>query len=352
MINKKTDPVSMAKVKDNSVTINDIASALGVSKATVSLALNDDPRVAVKTRLKVLEKSKDLGYIYNRGAAGLTKKETRTIGLAVHDITNPYFSEVCAAIEAVLSQNGRMAFLCNSTESIEHQTRFIEALSEYRADGLILCPAEGTTIASLQLLLKQRLPTVLTTRDVEGAELDFVGNNEFQALKLTTEHLITLGHRQIIMIGGGRQTTTSQKRRAGYMSAMKSHGLYVAPEMLIDCESKTGMGEDAVLQVMSRPNPPTAIVCFTDQIALGVLSGLHRQGLKPGQDIAVTGCDDIEEAGRGYIRLTTARIKKSLIGQEAAKILLKRIAEPDIPQQRIVLEPELIIRKSSGIGKK
>ena len=100
--------------------------------------------VATKTREKILNKIEELGYVYNRGAAGLSTGQTRIIGLAVHDITNPYFSEVCAAIESVLSQNDRMSFLCNTNESLERQRRFFKTLVEHSADGMILCPAAGT----------------------------------------------------------------------------------------------------------------------------------------------------------------------------------------------------------------
>lgn len=345
------NPTQKSKSKSRNITLSDVARELGVSKATVSLAINSNPLVAKKTREKILKKVEELGYVYNRGAAGLSTGQSRIIGLAVHDITNPYFSEVCAAIESILSQNGRMAFLCNTNESLERQRRFFTTLVEHSADGMILCPAAGTDMESLRPLLSRSIPTVLLTRDVEGAELDFVGNDETLSLKMVTEHLIRLGHRRIAMLGGGQQTSTSHKRRAGYFLAMQENDISVDPALVIDCDTNPQAAEEAVSRILARSDRPSAIACYTDQLALGAISGLYRLGLKPGKDIAVVGCDDIPEASRAYVQLTTARIQKWVIGQTAAKLLIKRVSDPDLPLQRVILTPELIIRNSCESAK-
>lgn len=332
------------------ITLNDIATALGVSKATVSLAINNDSRVAAKTRRKILNKIEEVGYIYNRGAAGLSTGRSNTVGLAVHDITNPYFTEVCAEIEAILSQNGRIPFLCNTNESLEHQARFIESLIEHRADGLILSPADGTDPQALAPIFNRKLPTVMIARYVEGAKIDFVGNDGILAFKLATEHLINLGHTRIAMVGGGQKTTVSKIRRAGFFAAMEERGLEVDPSLIISCQTNPKGGEEVVKQLLARKDSPTAVVCFTDLVALGVLSALHRLGMVPGRDLAVVGCDDIEEADRGYVQLTTVRVRKGEIGRMAAELLVRRINSPDVPVRHINLKPELVVRKSCGSG--
>jgi LacI family transcriptional regulator len=334
--------------KSRNITLSDVARELGVSKATVSLAINGSPLVATKTREKILNKIEELGYVYNRGAAGLSTGQTRIIGLAVHDITNPYFSEVCAAIESVLSQNDRMSFLCNTNESLDRQRGFVTTLVEHSADGMILCPAAGTDLESLQPLIRRGIPTVLLTRDIEGAEFDYVGNDDTLSLNLVTEHLIRLGHRRIAMLGGGQQTSTSHKRRAGYFRAMEENGISVDPALVIDCDTNPKAAEEAIPHILAQSDRPSAIACYTDQVALGAISGLYSMGLKPGKDIAVVGCDDIPEARRAYVQLTTARIQKWVIGQTAANLLIKRISDPDLPSQRVILAPELIIRNSCG----
>ena len=332
----------------SNVRLSDIASALGISKATVSLVINNSPKVSEKTRQKVLTKIEELGYIYNRGAAGLSTGKSNTIGLAVHNLSNPYFTEVCSAVEAVLSVKGPMPFLCNTHESLDLQKKFIEALIEHRGDGLLLCPADRTTIDDLQPVFSRNLATVLIARDVEDAPLDFVGNDGQTAFRLITEHLIKLGHRRIAMIGGGQQTSASRNRRAGFYTALQVHGVHLDASLVIDCETTPAGGEEAIYKILSFSDPPTAVVCFADLVALGVLSGLHYNNYVPGKDLAVVSCDDIEEASRGYVQLTTARIQKSEIGRKAAEMLLERITNPKLPPRKLVLEPELIIRKTCG----
>ena len=332
----------------NNLTLNDIAKVLGLSKSTISLAINNDPRVAKKTRIKIAKKIKEMGYVYNRGAAGLSTGRTNTVGIAVHDLPNPYFATLCGAIETVFSQTGRLSFLCHTNESLERQEKFIEGMIEHRADGLILCPAVNTTYDSIKMLFENNLPTVLITRDIAGVPLDFVGNDGQIATTIATEHLINLGHRRIAMIGGGYSTSSAMNRRAGFFAAMNNNKIPLDSTLVIDCEASADDGEKSVRKVMKMSPPPTAAVCLTDQIALGVISGLHYMNLSPGRDLAVVGCDDITEASRGYIQLTTVRIKKSKIGEKAAEMLLERIEKPDLPPRNITYTSELIVRKSCG----
>ena len=334
--------------KGSNVRLSDIAESLGVSKATVSLVINNSPKISEKTRQKVLRKIEELGYIYNRGAAGLSTGKSNTVGLAVHNLSNPYFTEVCLAIESVLSDRGRIPFLCNTYESLGSQKKFIEALIEHRADGLLLCPAERTTSEDLRPLFSRNLATVLIARNIEGSQLDFVGNDDQMAFKLVTEHLIKLGHRRIAMIGGGQQTSASKYRRAGFTSALKAYDIPVEASLIIDCETTSEGGEQAIAGVINVSDPPTAVVCFADLVALGVLSGLHHQQYVPGKDMAVVSCDDIEEASKGYVQLTSARVQKTEIGRNAAEMLLERIADPTLAPRTLLLKPEVIVRKTCG----
>lgn len=338
----------LSKSKSRNVTLRDIALKLGVSKATVSLAINHNPLVAKKTRDKILKMADTLGYVYNRRAASISTGKTRTLGLAVHNITNPYFAEVCAAIETVFSQNDMMSFLCNTNESIERQERFINTLAEHQAEGLILCPAAGTKVKLIQKHINRNLPTVLVTRDLKGSNLDFVGNDDFLAFKLVTEHLIGLGHRRIAMIGGGQRTSTAELRRSAFYTALEEKGLQIDQALVVDCSTDPKAGEEAIIKILGYKDPPTAVACFNDLLAFGVISGLHRMGATPGRDIAVVGCDDIDEAERAYVQLTTARIQKWAIGQTVADMLIRRINNPDLPKQRVIIKPELVIRKSCG----
>ena len=331
------------------VTLQDIARALGVSKATVSLAMNDSTLVADKTKKLVRQKSEELGYVYNRGAAGLSTGETRTIGLAVHDFSNPYFISLCESVEAVLSMSGRMSFLCNTDESLERQARFINELVAHNADGLILGPAVGTTLDDLKPLLDRKVPIVLLGRDVVGAPVDLVRNDDQRALMLATQHIISQGHHRIAMLGGSKNTTVGHNRRAGFLQAMESAGVEVDPDFLIDCEPTTAGGLAAAQALMAKNELPTALVCFNDMVALGAMSALCDMGRAPGKDIAVIGCDNVEEGGRSYIGLSTVQVQKEAIGHEAAEILVNRLDNPETELRRVVKEPTLLVRKTCGM---
>lgn len=333
------------------VTLQDIARELGVSKATVSLAMNGSTLVADATKKLVLDKSKELGYVYNRGAAGLTTGETRTIGLAIHDFANPYFTRVCASVEAVLSLSGRMSFLCNTDESLERQSRFINELVAHSADGLIMGPVVGTTVDDLRPLLDRNVPIVLIGREVLGAGVDVVRNDDKLALRLATEHIISLGHRRIAMLGGAKNTTVGRNRRAGFLQAMENAGIAVEQHYLIDCYPTVDGGEEAAKQVMQNDQLPTAIVCFNDMVALGALSTLCEMGRTPGKDIALIGCDNVAEGERSYIGLSTVHVQKAAIGHEAAEILVNRLQTPNSALVNVVREPSLLIRDTCGAPK-
>lgn len=335
-------------LKKKRLNLKDVARELGVSTATVSLAINNNPLVAEKTRLLVQAKVKELGYVYNRGAASLITGKSGMIGLAVHDFTNPYFTGVCASVEAALTQENRLSLLCNSRESLDQQALFINALIEQNADGLLLCPVVGTDAAALQPLLNSELPTVLVTRQVEDVDMDFVGNDERLSMRIATEHLLGLGHTRIAFVGGQLDAKAAKDRHSGYLDALQAAGLTLDDELIVACDNQSAAAEKVLKDVLAISSPPTAIIGFSDLIALGLLSGLLKMGLEPGKDIALVGCDNIEESSRQYTQLTTVNVQKRAIGATAAQFLLQRLANPSLPQQTKQFAPELIVRRTCG----
>lgn len=329
------------------LTLRDLAEHAGVSPATVSLVLRQSPLVATATRERVLKSVDTLGYVYNRGAASLRTQRTHTIGVAINDLTNPYFAGLTAAIERALTGLGRTVFLSNSEEDSERQARFMASMREYNADGVVICPAEGTDAAALARL-SRGLPCVQISRWVKGVDIDYAGNDNRRATYLATEHLISLGHRRIAMIGGTATTSTGIERRDGYRKALAAHGIARDDALDVICPATRDNGADAVVRLLEQAEPPTAAVCFNDVIAFGVMLGLRRLALEPGRDFAVVGCDDVAEAALWTPALTTIAIGFVAMGDAAAKLLLDRIAEPQAPRRRVVLQPRLVVRDSSG----
>ena len=334
--------------KGTRLTLRDLARHADVSPATVSLVLRKSPLVAEATRERVLESMRTLGYVYNRGAASLRTQRTHTVGVAINELHNPYFAELTAAIERALTRIGQTVFLSNSAEDPAHQDRFIDTMREYNADGLIICPAEGTTPESLQRIAEFGMPCVQISRFVKDVPLDFAGNDHRKGTYLATEHLISLGHRRIAMIGGTDRVSTGFERHQGYLDALKAHGLPADPALSVRCPGTREDGADAITALLKSKQPPTAAVCYNDIVAFGVMLGLRKRGLEAGKDFAVAGCDDVKEAALWTPALTSVTIDTAAMGEAAAELLVRRIGDIRSPRREIVLEPKLVVRESSG----
>ena len=211
------------------IKLSTIADALGVSTATVSLALRDSPLVADSTRERIKEHARAIGYIYNRRAASLRTSRSGIVGVVVHDIMNPFFAEILKAIESELDRSRQTFLLSNHYDQLEKQRNFIDTLLQLGADGVIMSPAIGTPREDIQMLEENGLPAVLVARSVEGAGVPVFRGDDSYGIGLATNHLISLGHRRIAMIGGTDQTSTGRHRYQGYVLAMEKAGLKTQP---------------------------------------------------------------------------------------------------------------------------
>jgi LacI family transcriptional regulator len=333
--------------KPQRVTLHDLAEHAGVSRATVSLVLRKSPLVADTTRASVLEAVESLGYIYNRGAANLRTQRSHTIGVAINEITNPYFAELTAAIQRAFCDLGRTVFIANSEEDPARQDQFIATMREYNVDGLAICPSQGTSRQTMKRLKDLGIPCVLISRNIAGCGLDYAGHANIAGMQMATEHLIGLGHRRIAMLGGTDLISTGAERRTGYREALARHGLAVDPDLVIAGPPTRSFGATTVKALLGGSNPPTAAVCFNDVIAFGVMLGLRQAGREPGRDFAVMGYDDLAEAELWTPALSTVAVDSVGIGAAAAQLLLHRIEHPDARPRRVVLQPKLILRESS-----
>jgi LacI family transcriptional regulator len=329
------------------VTLKHIAEAAGVSRATVSLVLRNNPVVARVTRERVQTSIDSLGYVYDRAAANLRARFTHTVGLVVCEITNPFYAELTAGIDETLDRAGWVGFLANTAESPARQDRFIERMREHRVDGLLLCPAEGTKVEVIERLDRIGLPAVQILRRLGRRENDHVGADFRLGMTLAAEHLIRLGHRRIAFVGGGRHASPARDRARAYRETLERYGLRIGPT--VDCLPTREEGERAVERLIrGGRDDPTAIICHNDLCGLGVLVGLSDRGLVAGRDCAVIGFDNIPEAAHSRPALTTIDIGARRIGEEAASLLLRRVKAPTGAPESIVLPPRLVIRSSCG----
>ncbi len=331
------------------VKLSTIGESLGVSTATVSLALRDSPLVAEATRERVKAHALELGYIYNRRAASLRTSKSGILGVVVHDIMNPFYGEILRSIEMELDRSRQTFILSNHYDRVEKQRDFLETLMQLGADGVIMSPAIDTPKEDMELLTQNGLPTVFIARSVPGVDLPvFRGDDKF-GISLATNHLISLGHKRIAMIGGTDQTSTGRDRYEGYVSAMRKAGLEVKDEWRIEGPRTKAAGFEAASQFLALPDKPTGAVCWNDLSAIGLMNGIARAGLTPGVDISVTGYDDLEEAAIATPALTTVWNGQPEVGRLAARALLDRIEGKHTPDGDLTLiKPELHIRQSTS----
>lgn len=330
------------------IKLSTIGEALGVSTATVSLALRDSPLVAEDTKVKVKAYAQDIGYIYNRRAASLRTQKSGIIGVVVRDIINPFYSEILGAIETELDRSKQTFLLSNHYDNVEKQRDFLETLLQLGADGVILSPAINTPLEDIERLRKNGLPMVFVARSMPGIDVPVFRGDDAWGIGLATNHLISLGHKRIAMVGGTDDTSTGRDRYNGYALAMERAGLPVEPKWRIPGPRTKAAGFEAATELLALANHPTAAVCWNDLVAIGLMSGIARAGLRPGIDISVTGYDDLEEASIATPALTTVWNGQSEVGRNAARALLDRIEKKKpISGSDHLIRPELHIRQSA-----
>ena len=329
------------------MTLSDIAEAAGVSRATVSLVLRHSPSIPSRTKEHVLRHAENLGYVYNRGAASLRSSSTHTVGLVMHDITNPYFTEIVAAVQRELTKSGRVAFLGHTGDCPEQQRLFVDKIREYSVDGIVMAPAAGTDPDWVAKLREWRLPCVTVSRNVAGVAIDYAGGDNVGGVREATAHLIALGHRRIAMIGGTNSISTGRERLQGYLGAMAAAQIEVQPEWVIASPATREAGYNALIGLLRQEAPPTAAVCFNDVVAFGVMLALQNLGLKVGSDFSVIGHDDIPETRLWKPRLTTQHVDVAQIGKAAVDLLIRRMRDWHAPVERIVIPPTFQVREST-----
>ena len=326
------------------MTLHDVAARAGVSASTASLVVRGSNLPKARTREIVLKAISDLGYVYNRAASNLRSQSSQTIGVLVGEITNPFYAELIAGVEQVLNQAGRLSFLANTGELLDRQEQFIRQIREQGVEGILLSPAAQTPAKLVASLRQWNLPCVQALRRCSEEAVDYVGPDYRMGMELATEHLIGRGHRRIAYLVADRDTSAVRERLAGFRAAMSRHGL--DPAALIRCQPTRNEGARLVRQMLAAGELPTAVLCYNDVLAFGVLTGLYRAGKRPGQDVAVVGFDNILEAGENWIGLTTIAVDPHRIGEAAAKLLLQRIADPAGRPEQIILPPRLIVRET------
>jgi LacI family transcriptional regulator len=335
------------------ITVVDVAEAAGVSKSTVSLVLQGSSLVNETTRAKVQAAIRELGYVYNRGAANLRQAKSRIVGIVVNDLTNSFFAELAVGVDQVVQSAGFVQFLANTGENVDRQREVIASMMEHGISGLVVSPARGTTAQDFKPLVAAGIPVVIVVRNISGAKVSSLMADNHGGAYQAVEHLADLGHRRIAFLGGFPDTAVFTERMQGYRAAMERAGLSVSDDLIVGSAPSRAGGVDAVGRALSLPDRPTAAVCFNDAVAFGACDGLRARKLEPGIDFAVVGFDDVIEAKTAVPALTTVSVDPQAMGSRAAQLLLKQINSGKADAEAIITSVRLAVRESSrgGLGK-
>ncbi|MCS7202644.1 MAG: LacI family transcriptional regulator [Dictyoglomus sp.] len=326
------------------VTIRDVARLAGVGIATASRALNNKEEVSPKTRKRVLDAAKKLGYIPNSLARGLISGRTKKIGIIITTILNPFYATVVSGIENVLSSQGYTLALYNSNEDPVKERESILTLRAQRVDGLILAPVEYQS-KSVKYLLENQIPFVLVARNTIDKNTNYVICDDFKIGRIATEYLIKKGHKRILFINSWR-SSSALLRLEGHKRSLLNSGLKINPKLIYSLSPNINL-RDILDHVFSQKLKPTAIFCFCDSIALEVIKILKDKKIKIPDDVAVMGCDNLDFTDLIDPPLTTVDISKYEMGIKSARILIEKLKEEKKEPIQVMLEPKLIIRASA-----
>lgn len=331
------------------VSIKDIARAAKVSHPTVSRALSNSPLVKGETANRIRQIAASLGYRPSAIARSLATKRTKTIGVVVTSIADPFIADVISGVEEAANDHGYSVFLANSNANPEREVKVVHSFHERRVDG-ILVTASRVGALYVPLLSQVKVPIVLINNQHPDETDEFIYSVTIDNIKASTEvmrHLVGLGHKRIAYIGDRGGFQSDIERLAGYRKGLAEANYPFIPELVVHGDGKPEGGGQAMEQLLTLSSPPTAVFCYNDMSALGALRLLHGRGIKVPEDMSLVGFDDLAIASYTCPLLTTVSQPKQQMGRMAMEIMIKLLSRSD-SRTNIKVEGELIIRESTA----
>lgn len=329
------------------VGVKDVAAAAGVSVGTVSNVLNQPDRVSARTAERVQQAIRELGFVRNDAARQLRAGRSRSIGLVVPDIGNPFFAEVARGAEDRAAEAGMTVLLGNSDESDVRQEAHLELFQEQRVNGVLLTPASDD-LSSLRRFTDAGMPVVLVDHEVEEGEIPSVSVDDVEGGRLAVRHLLDAGRRRIAYVSGPRSVRQVAERLEGAQAAIAE--VPGATLEVIEQASLTvlqGRAAGEALAARAEQDRPDAVFAANDLLAVGLLQAFSfAAGVRVPEDIAMVGYDDIDFASATVVPLSSVRQPARLLGRTGVELLLQELdgAEHD---RRVRFQPELVVRDSS-----
>ncbi|SFJ88409.1 LacI family DNA-binding transcriptional regulator [Thermoflavimicrobium dichotomicum] len=324
-------------------TIYDVAREAGVSIATVSKVINNTGRISEKTRQKVLKVMKQLDYQPSILASALTGKHTYTIGLLIPDIANPFFAELSRRVEDRGQELGFSVVMCSTDNDPDKTVRYITLLKQKSVDGIILASSfENHQV--LKGLLEENFPIALISQEIPSLAIDSVTVDDFLGGYQVTEYLLQLGHQKIAIVA--EKAPSNQKRMDGYRKAIADANVEMKENYMAITQATVEGGYHCANQLFDLPEPPTAIFACNDLIAIGVIKAARERNLKIPNDLSVVGFDNTFMAEMVDPPLSSVQQPICEMSRQVVDLLVKKI-QGEKSRKRVVLLPELVVRKST-----
>jgi DNA-binding LacI/PurR family transcriptional regulator len=329
-----------------SPTMKDVAQLAGVSIQTVSAVVNNKPDITLETRTRVLAAIKQLDYRPYSVARSLRTRQTRTIALVVSNIASVAIATMASAAEAHAHSFGYSLILYNTHNDVDRETDYFNAAVQKWVDGMVFIPAKGR-LGRLDILQAAGIPFVAIDRIPDNYSGPAVMLDNLKAGRLAGEHLLDLGHRHVAHIGGPMEIRLARERFSGFQQALAARGLEpdscAVEEGIFSCEH----GYMAMRQLLAYQPRPTAVFAANDLIAIGAMHAVDEAGLRVPHDISIVGVDDIQVAAFQTPPLTTIRQPFTQLATLGVQLLLDILAGKEPVQNQIVIEPSLIVRRST-----
>lgn len=343
------------------LTCKALAKKLGVSPATVSMALNDNPLVKIETRQKVKEAALKYHYRPNRIAMAMRTGRTSMIGIIVPCARFSFFPDIIDAIEAGAKQIGAQCIFCQSNGSMDHLGKEVEILLDRQVDGIILTPFDGfEDHHTYQYLLNSRIPTVFCDYELEGGMAANVASHNLKIGRLMARHLVELGHRRIVFLQGNRNIRNYRRRYQGFKRFLEESKIPLHEELIcsydhlqckesgLDFVRDTLEGGKHIQKLLDNHISFTAVAAAGDLLAIPAMKALQARGIRVPEDVSVIGCANLDMTALISPSLTTVDQHAQKIGTTAIQLLLEKIKNPNMLNKKIYIEPSLVLRDSTA----
>ncbi len=331
------------------VTIYDIAEKLNIAAATVSRALNDNPKISDATKKLVMETAEKMNYRQNRLAIALKSGKTNNVGVIVPRVNTNFFGSVIRGIEDELNASGYQVIICQTHNDEEKEADNVESLLNSQVDAIFMSTSSRNT-DTFDKILKKKIPLIFFDRKKTMDNVSSVTIDDFAGGYIATKHLIDQGCKKIAHVStGDLNIEIFRERFAGYKQALYDNNIPFNEEYVLTTKSNIEDGREAVKKLFSLKNKPDAIFSASDFVALGAIKELQEMKIKVPKDVAIVGFSN--EPFTNFLELSISTVDQFPLemGRMTARVFLTQTDMTDLDkiQKKVVIEPKLIVRKSS-----